>query len=161
EGSFIGKGIYDVDAFQQSCVIFPENAILSHDLLESAHARSALLSDVELYEEYPSRYSTDVSRRHRWMRGDWQIARWLLPRVPRLAGGTVPNPISAVSWWKILDNLRRSTVPLALLALWLSSFLLLPPKDVMLVVSFVLMIAGAVPLMSALTELVRKPTDLP
>jgi cyclic beta-1,2-glucan synthetase len=161
EGSFVGKGIYDVDAFIETCGGFPDDMVLSHDLLEGAYARSALLSDVELYEAYPSQYLADVSRRHRWMRGDWQIARWLLPRVPRLAGGTVPNPISAVSWWKILDNLRRSTVPLALLALLLSSFLLLPPKDVMLVVSFVLMIAGAVPLMSALTELVRKPTDLP
>ena len=84
EGSFIGKGIYDVDAFEQCCGNFPENAILSHDLLEGTYVRSALLSDVELYEEFPSRYPTDVSRRHRWMRGDWQIAWWLLPWVPAL-----------------------------------------------------------------------------
>ena len=69
EGSFIGKGIYDVDAFEKTCHCFPENTVLSHDLLESAYARSALLSDVELYEEYPARYPTEVSRRHRWMRG--------------------------------------------------------------------------------------------
>ena len=81
EGSFVGKGIYDVDAFEQSCGAFPENTILSHDLLEGAYARSALLSDVELYEDFPSRYLTDVSRRRRWIRGDWQIAWWLLPRV--------------------------------------------------------------------------------
>ena len=161
EGSFIGKGIYDVDAFVETCGDFPDDMVLSHDLLEGAYARSALLSDVELYEAYPSQYLADVSRRHRWMRGDWQIARWLLPRVPRLAGGTAPNPISAVSWWKILDNLRRSTVPLAMLALLLASFLLLPPKDVMLVVSFVVVILGAVPLTSLLADLVRKPTDLP
>ncbi|MDB6023183.1 MAG: hypothetical protein JWQ04_3040, partial [Pedosphaera sp.] len=83
QGSFIGKGIYDVDAFEQ--VVqgrFPENAVLSHDLIESAHARSGLVSDVELYEEHPSRYNADISRRHRWIRGDWQIALWLLPRVP-------------------------------------------------------------------------------
>ena len=87
EGSFIGKGIYDVDAFEQCCGAFPENAILSHDLLESAYARSGLLkSDVELYEEYPSSYSVDMSRRHRWIRGDWQIAWWLLPWVPGQAG---------------------------------------------------------------------------
>ena len=61
---------------------FPENRILSHDLLEGCYARAGLLSDVQLYEEYPARYSADVSRRHRWIRGDWQIARWLLPRVP-------------------------------------------------------------------------------
>jgi len=77
EGSFIGKGIYDVDAFERAMNgRFPEKRILSHDLLEGCYARAGLLSDVQLYEEYPSRYSTDVSRRHRWIRGDWQIARW-------------------------------------------------------------------------------------
>ena len=80
EGSFIGKGIYDVDAFERALGgRFPDNRILSHDLLEGCYARAGLLSDVQLYEEYPSRYSADVSRRHRWIRGDWQIARWLLP----------------------------------------------------------------------------------
>ncbi len=83
EGSFIGKGIYDIDSFERSCRTLPENVILSHDLLESAYARSGLLSDVELYEEYPSRYPANVSRRHRWIRGDWQLAGWLLPRVLR------------------------------------------------------------------------------
>ena len=126
EGSFIGKGIYDVDAFEQSCGGFPDNTILSHDLLESAYARSGLLSDVELYEEYPSRYPADVSRRHRWIRGDWQIARWLMPRVPALNARSVANPISALSWWKIFDNLRRSLVPVAMLALLLGAWLLVP-----------------------------------
>ena len=97
EGSFIGKGIYDVDAFEQCCDDFPENAILSHDLLESTYVRSALLSDVELYEEYPSRYPADVSRRHRWMRGDWQIARWLLPWVPNREGQARARTRSAPS----------------------------------------------------------------
>ena len=83
EGSFIGKGIYDVDAFEQSLKgRFPENRILSHDLLEGCYARSGLLSDVQLYEEYPARYGADVNRRHRWIRGDWQLAGWLLPWVP-------------------------------------------------------------------------------
>ena len=83
EGSFIGKGIYDVDAFEQALKgRFPENRILSHDLLEGCHARAGLLSDAHLYEEYPSSYLADVHRRHRWIRGDWQIARWLLSRVP-------------------------------------------------------------------------------
>ena len=75
---------------------------------------------MELYEEYPSRYPADVSRRHRWMRGDWQIARWLLPRVRgsgRRCGSR--NPISALSRWKIFDNLRRSLVPVAMLVLLL------------------------------------------
>ncbi|HAH61006.1 MAG TPA: cyclic beta 1-2 glucan synthetase, partial [Treponema sp.] len=83
EGSFIGKGIYDVDAFEQVLKgRFPENRILSHDLLEGCYARSGLVSDVQLYEESPSSYHADVRRRLRWMRGDWQIARWLLPTVP-------------------------------------------------------------------------------
>jgi cyclic beta-1,2-glucan synthetase len=161
EGSFVGKGIYDVDAFEQSCGGFPENAVLSHDLLESAHARSALLSDVELYEDYPSRYPTDVSRRHRWMRGDWQIAWWLLPWVPRLAAGRVENPISALSWWKIFDNLRRSLVPIATLVLLLAGWLLAGPQVGTAVTVFVLAVIGTVPLLSAVSDLPRKPRDLP
>ncbi len=82
EGSFVGKGIYDVDAFEQACSHFPENRILSHDLIEGCYARAGLLSDVELFEDYPSRFNADAKRRHRWMRGDWQIARWLLPIPP-------------------------------------------------------------------------------
>jgi len=161
EGSFVGKGIYDVDAFEQSCGGFPENAILSHDLLESAHARSGLLSDVELYEDYPSRYPADVSRRHRWMRGDWQIAWWLLPRVPRLAAGRVENPISALSWWKIFDNLRRSLVPIAMLALLSSCWLLGGPRLAAAATFFVLVMIGGVPLLSVLTDFICKPHDLP
>jgi hypothetical protein len=101
EGSFIGKGIYDVDTFVQSVgERFPENRILSHDLLESGYARSALVSDVQLYEEYPSRYTADVSRRHRWIRGDWQITTWLLPRVPGPDLRRVANALSGLSRWK-------------------------------------------------------------
>ena len=161
EGSFVGKGIYDVDAFAKSCEGFPENAILSHDLLESAHARSALLSDVELFEEYPSRYPADVSRRHRWIRGDWQIAWWLLPWVPRFNARRVENPISQLSWWKIFDNFRRSLVPPAMLALLLCSWLLVGPPLGTTATFFVLAVLGTVPLMSVLAELIRKPADLP
>ena len=120
EGSFIGKGIYDVDAFERALgARFPENRILSHDLLEGCYARSGLLSDVHLYEDYPSRYDADARRQARWIRGDWQIARWLLPRVPGPANQSLPNPLSRLSQWKILDNLRRSLVPAALLLLML------------------------------------------
>jgi cyclic beta-1,2-glucan synthetase len=161
EGSFVGKGIYDVDAFTKTCEGFPENTVLSHDLLEGAHARSGLISDVELYEAYPSRYLVDVSRRHRWMRGDWQIARWLLPRVPRQADASAPNPIAALSAWKILDNLRRSLVPIATLMLLLAAFLLLPPLEVGMVIASVVAVFGLVPLVSLLADLARKPTDLP
>ena len=120
EGSFIGKGIYDVDAFELALNgRFPENHILSHDLLEGCYARAGLLSDVQLYEEYPSRYSADVARRHRWIRGDWQLVRWLLPCVPGLEGHCLKNPLSMLSRWKLLDNLRRSLVPAALTLLLL------------------------------------------
>ena len=120
EGSFIGKGIYDVDAFQRSMNNrFPENRILSHDLLEGCHARSGLISDVQLYEEYPSSYLVDMKRRHRWIRGDWQIARWIFPRVPGPGKETFKNPLSALSRWKIFDNLRRSVVSPALFLLFL------------------------------------------
>ncbi len=120
EGSFIGKGIYDVDAFERSLEgRFPDNQILSHDLLEGCYARAGLLSDVQLYEDYPARYSADVSRRHRWIRGDWQLLRWLLPRVPGLDGKRRKNPLSGLSRWKIFDNLRRSLVPPALTLLLL------------------------------------------
>ncbi len=120
EGSFIGKGIYDVDAFERALNgRFPENRILSHDLLEGCYARAGLLSDVQLYEEYPSRYSTDVSRRHRWIRGDWQIARWLLPDIPVPDARRRRNPLSLLSRWKIFDNLRRSLMAAALTLLLL------------------------------------------
>jgi cellobiose phosphorylase len=115
EGSFVGKGIYDIDLFDQTLKDqFPENRILSHDLLEGCYARSGLLSDVLLFEEYPANYKADVDRRSRWIRGDWQLIPWLLPVLPKVNGGSRKNPLSVLSWWKILDNLRRSLVPLAL-----------------------------------------------
>ena len=120
EGSFIGKGIYDIHTFEQALSDrFPENRILSHDLLEGCYARSGLLSDVQLYEEYPSRYSADVSRRHRWIRGDWQIGWWFLPVVPAAHKRFQKNTLSALSRWKIFDNLRRSLVPFALTLIFL------------------------------------------
>src|SRR3546814_4507200 len=80
EGSFVGKGIYEIAAFEQALDgRFPDNRILSHDLLEGCYARAGLVSDVQLYEDYPGRYALDVKRRHRWIRGDWQLLPWLLP----------------------------------------------------------------------------------
>jgi len=126
EGSFIGKGIYDVDAFEKTLGgRFPDNRILSHDLLEGCHARCGLLSDVQLYEEYPASYGADASRRHRWIRGDWQIARWLLPGVPGPDGRPQPNPLSLLSRWKIADNLRRSLTAAALTLLLLTGWTVL------------------------------------
>jgi len=160
EGSFIGKGIYDVDSFEQRGGDFPENAILSHDLIEGAYCRSALLSDVTLYEEHPSSYAGDVARRHRWMRGDWQIALWLLPRVCGRSGGRVRNPISALSRWKIFDNLRRSLVPVAMLLVLLVSWFVSPAlagAALLFLTSVVLLPT----LLAAAAELVHKPVDLP
>ena len=159
EGSFIGKGIYDVDAFERALKgRFPENRILSHDLLEGCHARAGLLSDVQLYEEYPSRFSADVSRRHRWIRGDWQIASWLLPRVPTAGGARERNPLSALSQWKIFDNLRRSLAPLALTLLLLLGWTVLSPAWL-----WTLAVIGIIlipPLIASLLDLFRKPEDV-
>ena len=126
EGSFIGKGIYDIDAFEAALADqLPENRILSHDLLEGCYTRSGLLSDIQLYEEYPSHYSSDVNRRHRWIRGDWQVGYWALPFAPNGKNKLRRNKLSMLSKWKIFDNLRRSLVPLCL------TFLLLVGWSVM------------------------------
>ena len=162
EGSFIGKGIYDVDAFRK--VVdgrFPDNLILSHDLLESGYARSALVTDVDLIEEHPDSYAIDVSRRHRWIRGDWQLAGWLLPRVPGPNGCDASrqrNPLSALSMWKIFDNLRRSLVSPALLALLLGGWLLGPGTAWFWTLSVVTVIflPGA---LSSIIEFIRKPGE--
>ncbi|MBP9854175.1 MAG: cyclic beta 1-2 glucan synthetase [Candidatus Omnitrophica bacterium] len=120
EGSFIGKGIYDLDIFERALKgRFPEGKILSHDLWEGCYARSGLISDVELYEEHPSRYSADVKRRHRWIRGDWQLLGWLWSNVPASDGRYQKNTLSLLSQWKIFDNLRRSLVPAALMLILL------------------------------------------
>jgi len=129
EGSFIGKGIYDVDMFARVLADrLPENRILSHDLLEGTYCRSGLISDIQLIDEFPRRYSDDFSRRHRWIRGDWQIAAWLAPRVPGFKRKSAPNPISFLSRWKIFDNLRRSVVPMGMLLLIIMSWLFLTPS---------------------------------
>jgi cyclic beta-1,2-glucan synthetase len=125
EGSYSGKGIYEVDTVQQVLNRrFPRNALLSHDLIEGAYARAGLVSDIELIEDYPSHYSAYNRRKHRWMRGDWQIMEWLTDRVPEESGARVLNPISLVSRWKILDNLRRSLVEPATLLLLIFGWLL-------------------------------------
>jgi cyclic beta-1,2-glucan synthetase len=160
EGSFIGKGIYDIDALQQSIGgRFPENRILSHDLLEGAYARSGLVSDVVLFEDYPAAYPADVSRRYRWIRGDWQIASWVLPRIPGIDTKSVPNPISTLSRWKILDNLRRSVVPIALLALLIVGWLL--PGVALLYTLAVLAVFVLPGFLVAAADLSQRPADLP
>ena len=127
EGIFVGKGIYEVATLHRVLDRrFPRNALLSHDLVEGAYARAGLVSDIEIIEDYPSHYSAYNRRKHRWLRGDWQITEWLLPRVPDESGRRVPNPLSVVSRWKIFDNLRRSLVEPALFLLLLLGWICLP-----------------------------------
>ena len=129
EGSFTGKGIYDVDAFEKSLVdAFPENHILSHDLIEGCHARVALVSDIELFDGYPARYDSETQRTHRWVRGDWQLLPWLFSKVPTASGANRcrPNRLSLLSRWKIVDNLRRSLVAPTLLAFLLTGWIASP-----------------------------------
>ena len=110
EGSFTGKGIYDVDAFEAATgATFPENHILSHDLIEGNYARCGLISDTELFDDFPARYRAYARREHRWVRGDWQLLPWLGRRVPT-PGGWRDNPLPLLERWKLLDNLRRSLV---------------------------------------------------
>ena len=126
EGIFIGKGLYDVDAFSAALEdSVPENALLSHDLFEGLHARAALVSDLELVDEYPASVLTHARRQHRWIRGDWQILAWLFPLVPSRRGWT-RNRLPLIGRWKILDNLRRSLLPPALLALTVAGWTTLP-----------------------------------
>jgi len=160
EGSFIGKGIYDVDAFELALDgRFPENRILSHDLLEGSYARSGLITDVQLYDDYPSRYSGDVNRRRRWIRGDWQIAGWLLRRVPQGDRARARNPLSLLSQWKIFDNLRRSLVPPALLLLLLLGWTILAPAwGWSLIVLGIVLVPS---LIASLADLLQKPDELP
>ena len=114
-GSFTGKGIYDVDAFEAATgPRFPENHILSHDLIEGNFARCGLISDTELFDDFPARYHAYARREHRWVRGDWQLLPWLGPKVPTPEGSR-PNPLPLLQRWKLFDNLRRSLVPPALL----------------------------------------------
>jgi len=159
EGSYIGKGIYDVDAFEKALGgRLPENRILSHDLIEGCYARAGLLSDVQLYEEYPSQYSMDVSRRHRWIRGDWQIAGWLRSVIPVAGGRHQKNKISWLSQWKIFDNLRRSLVPAALTAMLIMGWAIISP-----VWLWTIMVIGILLIPSTgviLLELLRKPGDV-
>ena len=124
EGIFTGKGIYEIDALH--AVLdrrFPHNALLSHDLIEGSYARVGLATDIEVIDDYPSHYSAYNRRKHRWVRGDWQIAQWLFSKVPDESGRYVANPIATISRWKIFDNLRRSLVDpftfILLLAGWL------------------------------------------
>ncbi len=127
QGIFVGKGIYEVDAFERSLAgRMPENALLSHDLIEGIHGRVGLVTDIVLFEDYPPHYFVYIRRSRRWIRGDWQLLPWLFPRVPSVEKGTIPNDLSIIDRWKILDNLRRSLLSPGLFALFIADWLWLP-----------------------------------
>ncbi len=158
EGSFTGKGIYDVNAFERATYgRFPENKLLSHDLIEGSYARAGLVTDIIVYDDYPTHYLTYTRRKHRWIRGDWQLLDWLTPTV---AGpdGPEPNRLSLLSRWKILDNLRRSTVEIAQLALLVGGWTLLPASAL----AFTALALGAIAapwLAALLLASLRPPLD--
>lgn len=163
EGSFIGKGIYDVDAVYQALnARLPENSVLSHDLLEGCYARSGLLSDGQLYEQYPSSYLADVKRRHRWIRGDWQLLKWLFAFVPDARPenrtGKQRNPLTLLSRWKLFDNLRRSLFAPAVAFLFFASWTVFRPIWAWML--FLLSLFFLSPVLAGLRELVSKGTDI-
>jgi len=127
EGNYVGKGIYDVETFARSVEgRVPDNHILSHDLFEGIHGRCGLVTDVVLFEDFPPSYLNFSHRLHRWVRGDWQLLPWLLPRVPHQSGRSIPNRLSLLDRWKILDNLRRNLLKPSILILLVSGWFWLP-----------------------------------
>ncbi len=131
EGIFTGKGIYDLSVFNEVVNdAIPDNSILSHDLLEGSYLRTALASDVQLIDGYPAKYSSYTMRLHRWVRGDWQLIKWLDAVVRDREGKQVNNPISSLSKWKIVDNLRRSLVSVSLVLIFILSWTIFPGSPV-------------------------------
>lgn len=124
EGSYHGKGIYDVNAFHNVLSNrFPEEHILSHDLIEGAYGKVGFASDILLFDLFPEDYLTWSKRQHRWMRGDWQIIDWLFSRVPNASKQRVSNSLSLINRWKIFDNLRRALMPVAIMTLLIASWI--------------------------------------
>ncbi len=162
EGIFTGKGLYDVDAFTSALEdVVPENALLSHDLFEGLHARVALVSDVEVVDDYPSTVLSHARRQHRWVRGDWQILLWLFPFVPSRRG-LVRNTLPLIGRWKILDNLRRSLVRPTLMALLLAGWTVLPGSHWLWTgVVFAVVAAQLLPLVARLVTGPRRAQSLP
>jgi len=154
EGSYIGKGIYDVDAFEAALAgRVPENALLSHDLFEGIFARAGLVTDIEFFEEFPAHYEVAVVRQHRWARGDWQLLPWIIGHAPDTSGGRIRASIPLIGRWKMLDNLRRTlSAPAAFLTLiagWT-----LPFTSPVIWTTFVLACIAVPPLLPVLTGLI-------
>ena len=157
EGSYCGKGIYDVDVFEKALDgKIPENAVLSHDLLEGIFARAGLASDIEVVEEFPSRYDVAAARQHRWVRGDWQLLTWIFGRGIKAAHGGRKTSIPLMGRWKLLDNLRRSlTAPAALLSMLLA-WQLLPMAPAEIWTGYILLTMVFPSLLPALTAIVPR-----
>ena len=127
QGIFTGKGIFDVDAFfQVLCERIPENRVLSHDLLEGGFLRAGLLSDIELIDNHPARFNAYQMRQHRWVRGDWQLLLWLLPKSHNRNGELRPVDLSMLTRWQIVDNMRRSLLSPILYIILLLAVTILP-----------------------------------
>ncbi len=158
EGSYTGKGIYDVDAFETALAgRVPEGAILSHDLFEGVFARAGLVSDVEVVEDFPVRYDVAAIRTHRWARGDWQLLPWILGCGPTFDGRWAHGPMPTSGRWKMLDNLRRTlSAPMTVLALvagWT-----LPPNDALIWTLFIFSTIVLPTLISVVTGILpRRP----
>jgi len=158
EGSYTGKGIYDVDAFEAALDgRVPESMLLSHDLFEGIFARAGLASDVEVVEDFPARYDVAALRHHRWARGDWQLLPWIFGRGPRRADCRLRRGVPAIGRWKMLDNLRRSLsaplVVLALIAGWA-----MPLEDAAVWTGFILSTIVLPPLIPLMGEIApRRP----
>jgi cyclic beta-1,2-glucan synthetase len=154
EAMFHGKAIYDVRAFHAILTDrFPDEAILSHDLIEGAHVGVGLATDIELFEHLPVDYGSFASREHRWIRGDWQIARWIMRSVPRPGGRREKNPLSVINRWRVFDNLRRSLVPIVSLLLLLLGWLFSPiPGVCSLIVALAVAIPAIAPLLDRLAR---------
>lgn len=154
EGSFMGKGIYDLEVFQK--VLdgrFPESLILSHDLLEGNYIRSGFVSDIEIIDGFPSKFLTDMTRHHRWTRGDTQILPWLKKKVKNAKGEVVDNPINPLGKWKIFDNLRRMFLDFSILLVLLMS--LISRVDLAIYGLIVVFVTIALPLFFYLNEQIK------
>ncbi|MGH6875857.1 MAG: glycosyl transferase, partial [Rhizomicrobium sp.] len=160
EGSYVGKGIYDIDVVERAMVgRIPENMVLSHDLLEGIFARAGLVSDIEVVEEFPSRYEVAAARQHRWARGDWQLLPWIFGRGPGSRDADGQGAVSAVGRWKLLDNLRRSLSAPATLAAFIAGWLL-PLHAAVLWTVFLLFTIAFPALLPAVAGLVPRSAEV-
>ncbi len=161
EGIFTGKGIYDLNAFQTVLKgTIPENTVLSHDLLEGSYLRTGLATDLTMVDGYPPQYHSYAARQRRWIRGDWQLLSYLMPHLRDGEMGTIKNPLSAISKWKIYDNLRRSLIAPALMLLALLAVFVFPgnPAVWLGMVLFTILLPFIGTILSSLLSVLSKPS---